>query len=343
MADILFIKTSSLGDVVHQMPAIGDARRHLPGARLAWVVEEAYAPLARLHRDVDEVIPVASRRWRASVRRPSAWRETWREIARFRGAIRDRAYDAVIDPQGLLRTGAIARMARGVRHGYDMASIREPPAALFYDVHHRVRKGVHAILRNRTLCGLALGYAPEPPLEFGLDRAAIASIAGNEPKNYAVLLHATAQPAKQWPQQHWVAVARGVLERGLDAVLPWGTAGERARSLAIAAACESGGSLDMTANGRPKIQVPALRPLDEIAALIAGAAVVVGVDTGLLHVAAALGVPLAAIFVHSEPGLTGPMGPSPIEILGKSPERGATPAPAEPAAVLRALDRLRAS
>src|SRR5579862_3408474 len=127
-AEILFIKTSSLGDVVHHMPAVTDARRYLPQARLSWVVEEAYAPLARLHRGVDEVIPVASRRWRVRLRRPSAWRETWREIAGFRGAIRERPYDTVIDSQGLLRTGVIARMARGIRHGYDAASIREPPA-----------------------------------------------------------------------------------------------------------------------------------------------------------------------------------------------------------------------
>ena len=330
MAEILFIKTSSLGDVVHHMPAVTDARRQLPGARLSWVVEEAYAPLARLHGAVDEVIPVAARRWRVKLRQPTAWRDTFREIGRFRRAIRERPYDAIIDSQGLLRTALMTRQARGRRHGYDMASIREPVAPLFYDVRHRVEWGAHAIFRNRALCGLALGYSPKPPIDFGLDRTKIARARPARP--YAVLLHATARPTKEWAEAHWVAAARGVLDRGLDVVLPWGTEAERDRSEAIAAALECGAGRD-----RDRIRVPDLRPLDEVAAVIAGAAVVVGVDTGLVHVAAALGVPLAAIFMGSEPGLTGPMGAGPIAILGSSPGKGAAPDPAD---VLGALDRL---
>jgi lipopolysaccharide heptosyltransferase I len=328
MAEILFIKTSSLGDVIHHMPAITDARRHRADARLSWVVEEAYAPLARLHPGVDEVIPVASRRWRARLREPAAWRETWREIGRFRHAIRERHFDAVVDSQGLMRTALIARAARGIRHGYDMASIREPPACLFYDVRHRVEWGVHAIRRNRALCGLALGYEPNQPIDFGLDRLKIAPKAG---KDYAVLIHATARPAKEWSEAHWVALARGVQDRGLEVVLPWGSAAEHARSEAIAAASERSGT-------QARARVPDRRPLDEVAAMIAGAALVVGVDTGLVHVAAALGVPLVAIFIGSKPGLTGPMGSGPIEIVGGTPGgKGAAPEPAE---VLRALDRV---
>jgi heptosyltransferase-1 len=335
MAEILFIKTSSLGDVVHHMPAMTDARRHLPDARLTWVVEEAYAPLARLHGAVDEVIPVAARRWRASLRQPAAWRDILREIGRFRRAVRERPYDAIIDSQGLMRSALIARQARGRRHGYDMASIREPPASLFYDVRHRVEWGAHAIFRNRALCGVALGYAPKPPIDFGLDRRKIARPGPAE--NYAVLLHATARPTKEWVEAHWVAVARGVLDRGLDVVLPWGTETERARSEAIAAALDCG-----TGASQDRVRVLDRRPLDEVAAVIAGAAVVIGVDTGLIHVAAALGVPLVAIFVGSDPGLTGPMGAGPIAVLGGAPGKGSPPVP-DSAETLRALDRLRAA
>src|SRR5580658_6330231 len=129
MAEILFIKTSSLGDVVHHMPAVTDARRHRPDSRLSWVVEEAYAPLARLHPGVDAVIPVASRRWRARLHQPA----TWREIGGFRRTVRERFYDAAVDTQGLVRTAVIAQAVRGTRHGYDRASVREPLASLFYD------------------------------------------------------------------------------------------------------------------------------------------------------------------------------------------------------------------
>jgi len=335
MAEILFIKTSSLGDVVHHMPAVTDARRHRPDSRLSWVVEEAYAPLARLHPGVDAVIPVASRRWRARLHEPA----TWREIGGFRRAVRERSYEAAIDSQGLLRTALIAHSVRGTRHGYDRASIREPLACLFYDVRHRVEWDAHAIWRNRTLCGLALGYDPQSPIDFGLDRAAIAGKAGNlgkpgkpgKPGNpgnsgnphrdYAVLVHATARPEKQWRNAHWIAVARGVRERGLEVVLPWGDEAERARGATIAA----GSSGDVMAERRPLV---------EMAALIAAASLVVGVDTGLIQLAAALGVPLVAIFIGTEPGLYRPMGSGPIEIVGG---KGAAPGPAD---VLRALDRV---
>ena len=106
--------------------------------------------------------------------------ETWSEIARFRRAIRERHYDAVIDSQGLLRTALITKAARGVRHGYDTASIREPLASLFYDVRHRVEWRCHAIPRNRMLTGRALGYEPQAQIDFGLDRAAIARKARND-------------------------------------------------------------------------------------------------------------------------------------------------------------------
>src|SRR5436190_11464824 len=114
MSDILFIKTSSLGDVIHHMPALPGARRHRPGSRFFWVVEEAFAPLVRLHPAVSEVIPVATRRWRGAALDLS----TWREMAGFRRAMRERSYDDVIDSQGLIRSALLARMALGCRHGH---------------------------------------------------------------------------------------------------------------------------------------------------------------------------------------------------------------------------------
>jgi heptosyltransferase I len=319
MAEILFIKTSSLGDVVHHMPAITDARRHLPDARLAWVVEEDYAPLARLHPAIDDVIPVATRRWR---KHPLA-SATWSEIGRFCSTLRGHAFEAAIDSQGLFRTGLIAGVVRGVRHGYDRRSIREPLACPFYNVRHQVQWKAHAIPRNRMLCGLALGYEATLPLDYGLDRAAIAGPAAGRP--YAVMIHGTAQPGKLWPQGHWSTVARAVHDRGFDIVLPWGSMQERSRSDGIGA---------VAGLGPGEYRVPDRRPLDVVAAMIAGASFVIGVDTGLVHIAAALGVPLVAIFVNSEPGLTGPMGRGAIAVVGG---KGASPGPDE---VLYALDRV---
>jgi heptosyltransferase I len=302
MPDILFIKTSSLGDVIHHMPAAADARRYFPDARIAWVVEEAFAPLVRLHPAVNEVIPVAARRWRNSrVFAPS----TWSEMHAFARSVRTRSYDAVIDTQGLFfKSALIARFARGTRHGYDRNSIKEPLALIFYNVRYAVSRELHAIERNRRLTALALGYSFGGNLDYGLDRARLKAPSA---KPYAVFVHATAQAKKHWPEERWIETGRALHGRGLEIVLPWGSDDEHAAAARIAASV-------------PGARVPDKAPLDAMARLIAGASLVVGVDTGLLHLAAALGVPLVAIFVASEPGLTGPMGRGPIEIVGAMDE-----------------------
>ena len=296
MADILFIKTSSLGDVIHHMPALTDARKALDNAAFTWLVEEAFAPLVRLHPAVSEVIPVAWRRWRKSLYAPA----TITEIKTSLRAIRARSYNDVVDSQGLVRSAAIARVAKGRRHGYDVSSIREPLASAFYDVRHRVSRELHAVDRNRILSALALGYTPQGAPDFGLERRRIA----RSDSRYAVLLHATARPEKEWPEANWVALGKA-LGTATELVLPWGTEIERARSERIASQV-------------PRAYVPAREPLDQVAKLIAGSQYIVGVDTGLLHLAAAFEVPLVAIFAGSKPGLTGPVGHGPISILGTS-------------------------
>jgi heptosyltransferase-1 len=295
MAEILFIKTSSLGDVIHHMPALTEARKAQPQARFTWLVEEAFAPLVALHPAVANIIPVAWRRWRKSLYAPA----TLIEIAGGLRSIRAHRYDIVVDSQGLLRSGVISRVAHGRRHGYNASSIREPLAAMFYDVRHNVSRALHAVERNRILSGLALGYAPQGAPDFGLDRARFPA----PDRRYVVLLHATTRPDKQWPDVHWISLGREIEKQGLDLVLPWGTPAERERSKHIAAAL-------------PRARVPERAPLDKVAGLIAGAQFVVGVDTGLMHLAAALGVPLVAIFTGSQPGLTGPVGSGPLAVLG---------------------------
>jgi heptosyltransferase-1 len=297
------------------MPAVTEARKARPDATFTWLVEEAFAPLVRLHPAVAEVIPVAWRRWRKSLYAPA----TLAEIAGSLRAIRAHRYDEIVDSQGLLRSAAIARIAHGRRHGYDAASIREPLAALFYDLRHRVSRNLHAVERNRILSGLALGYTPQGAPDFGLARARFATPG----ERYAVLLHATARPEKQWPEADWIALGHALGQQVLSLVLPWGTATERERSTRIAAAL-------------PRARVPEWAPLDAVARLIAGAQFVVGVDTGLLHLAAALGVPLVAIFAGSKPALTGPVGSGPIAVLGA---HGAPPSVDAVVAAVEALAR----
>ncbi len=286
MRRILFVKTSSLGDVVHNCPAVSDVARAAPGAAIDWVVEEAFAGVAAMHARVRRVIPVALRRWRGTLWRARAWSE----MADFRRALREERYDLVIDTQGLLKSALLARLAGGERHGLDASSAREPLAACLYDVRHAVPRQQHAVERNRQLAAAALGGAPREACDYGL------RVEGPPPfelpSPYAVLLTMTSRADKLWPEASWVELGRLLAARGLRCVLPWGGDEEKARAARIAA-------------GIGEALVPRRMELIELARLLRGARGAVGVDTGLTHLAAALGVAAVGIFVSSEARLTG--------------------------------------
>jgi heptosyltransferase-1 len=301
MTDILFIKTSSLGDVIHHMPAVTESRAHFPQMRVTWLVEEAYAPLAALHPDVDRVIPVAWRRWRKQLLSS----QTWGEIGAWRRTLGAQPFDRIVDTQGLMRTGLMSRFASGERHGYDRDSIREPLASSFYDVRHRISRAEHAIARNRLLTALALGYQFDGAPDYGLDRGRW----GEANERYGILLHGTARTEKEWPIDDWIALGRALERPGRALIVPWGNEIERARAMQI---------VDSIPNARLGEQLP----VDGMARLIAGAEFVVGGDTGLVHLAAAFGVPLVAIFRGSDPGLSRPVGAGPIRVVGA---KGVTP------------------
>ncbi|MCK9283037.1 MAG: lipopolysaccharide heptosyltransferase I [Rhodocyclaceae bacterium] len=288
---ILLVKTSSLGDVVHNLPVVGDLHRHLPQARIDWVVEEAFADIPRLHPDVRNVIPVAVRHWRRNILR----RRTCQEIRKFRENLRAEAYDLVIDTQGLLKSALIAAQSRlvvaGRRCGLDRASVREPIAACFYDNSYAVARDLHAVERNRALAAAAAGYTLDTPPDYGLSATPLmADWLPTRP--YAVLLTATSRADKLWPEADWIALGRELAARGQLAVLPAGSREERERAQRIA------GQI-------PHAIVAPPLGITPLAGLLAGAWRVIGVDTGLTHLAAALGRPCVALFCASEPGLTG--------------------------------------
>jgi heptosyltransferase I len=297
MTTILFVKTSSLGDVVHNCPAVSDVARALPGAAIDWVVEEPFAGIAAMHPAVRRVIPVAVRRWRSTLWKPAVWSE----MREWRRALRAERYDAVIDTQSLTKSALIAASALGRRHGLDRASARELLAPLFYHVRHSVPRGMHAVERNRLLAAKALGLSLSHSPDYGLRVPSAAK------SSYAVLLTMTSRADKLWPDERWVALARGLR---MPAMLPWGSDAERGRAQRIAA--EAGGTA-----------IPRRLGIDELASLFAGAAAVVGLDTGLTHFAAALGVPTVGIYCGSDPALTGIYGApraTNIGAAGQAPE-----------------------
>jgi heptosyltransferase-1 len=302
---ILLIKTSSLGDVVHNLPVVTDLRREYPEATIDWVVEEDFTDIARLHSGVRRVIAVALRRWRKSLFAAA----TWREMRAFRSMLQEQRYDLVIDTQGLLKSALIARMAPGRRCGYAAASAREPMASRFYDATFEVPKNLHAVLRNRRLAALAAGYgsaspAPDYDSESPVPDYGIAAPAAPGPAPAtAMLLTATSRDDKLWPQERWIAVGRSLHEQGLACLLPAGSERERERAGQLAQAIPGAIAL-------PPLSLP------DLAGQIAGARIVLGVDTGLVHLAAALGRPTLALFCASDPALTGVLAGTPAINLG---------------------------
>jgi heptosyltransferase-1 len=287
MPRILLIKTSSLGDVVHNLPVVSDIAAALPDATIDWVVEESFAAIPALHPGVARVLPVAVRRWRRGL-----WRHAvCAEVRAFIRELRTQAYDAVIDTQGLLKSAWIARVARGLRHGLDRESAREP-LGWFYDRTYAVSWHQHAVERNRSLAAHALGYQLSGPVHYGI-RAATQAFGWLAPERpHAVLLHATSAERKLWPEAHWIELGRNLAEQAMTCVLPWGTADEHARSVRLALHI-------------PQAVVPPRLELPALAALLAQARVVVGTDTGLTHLAGALDTPVIGIYCATDPAATG--------------------------------------
>ena len=287
---ILLVKTSSLGDVIHNLPVVADIRNHVVDAQIDWVVEENFAAIPRLHPDVNHVLPVAMRRWRKHLSSGATWRQ-WRE---FKRQLQENRYDFVIDMQGLLKSALLARSARGLRCGYDWHSAREPLASFAYQRKFSVAKNMHAVERNRQLAAKSLGYEASGEPRYGLPAPkGVLDKALQAP--YAACLHATSRADKEWPEENWIALGDWFAARGIACVFPSGSELEFERARRLSAAIRNAKALPPGS-------------LTDVAALLSQAVGVVGVDTGLTHLACAFHKPTVALFCSSDPGLTGVYG-----------------------------------
>lgn len=282
----MLVKMSSLGDIVHTLPALDDAVRH--GVRFDWVVEEDYRAVPALAPGVGRVLEVAFRRWRGA---PINFRN---ELGAFRRRLRECRYDRVVDAQGLLKSAVVGSWAKAEeRVGFDAASARERAAALAYHRGIAVPRGWHAIDRTRRLFADALGYdLPDGEPAFGLGVAG--AVEGTISDQVVVLAHGTTWRTKLWPESFWAALARLVSKRGLVPVLPW-VPGERGRAERIAATV-------------PGARVCPPMDLHAVMQLLAVCRGIVGVDSGLAHLGAAMGRPTVMLFGSSDPALTGCRG-----------------------------------
>ena len=318
---LLLVKTSSMGDLVHNMPMVADIRHRFPDTVIDWVAEESFVEIARMNTEIARIIPVNMRRWKRHLGK----RQTWQEFADFRRALKSARYDAILDTQGLLKSALICRWAHGPSHGQDRLTAREAAAGWLYTHPHDIPRNLHAITRNRLLAARALGYAlPDTPPRYDLQPPA-AQLPLTPAAPYAMVLHGTARAAKLWPVEHWITFCRALAFTHPTILLPWGNEAERQRAEEIAVAV-------------PQCQVLPRLSLTQLAHLLQGAGMVAGLDTGLMHLAVGLGIPTLAIFCDTEiwqAGTCPPAGAHALTVGGK----GIVPTPEE---AIAGLDRILA-
>lgn len=293
---VLLVRTSSLGDLIHILPAVSDMAAHRPEIKLDWVVEQSFVEIAQWHPFVNQVIAVAHRRWRR------AWwsEQSRRERAQVNQTIRAANYDLVIDMQALLKSIGLVRVASGIKHGLDWRSAREPLCSLFYDVRHRVSFWQPAVTRQRQLAAAALGYECQGAPDFGLSQWL-------EPKAvdtpYAVVMPSASRDDKLWPQKSWQAVFDRLQAAGLQLRLLAGSVQEANRAQDLI-------------KGRPCALVQPSSSLTELARLMGQARLMVGLDSGLTHLSAAIGVDTIGIYKASTPVRTPLTGSGYVASLG---------------------------
>lgn len=290
---VLIVKTSSMGDVLHALPALTDAVRHYPDVQFDWVVEENFIEIPYWHSAIKRVIPIAIRRWRKN------WlaKSIRQQRAVFRAQLQQQKYDAVIDAQGLLKSAfLITRIANGVSHGYNWKSAREPIASLFYDYCHSVNKQLHAVERIRQLFANSLHYSkPSMTGDYGIASYFSPPTLAKEDAAYIIFFHTTTCDEKHWPESHWRQLITAVQDKELTVKLPWATTLEYQRALRLAA-------------GFNHVEVLPKLSLNKLAQQIVAAKAVVSVDTGLSHLTAALNKLNITLYGPTDPGLIGVYG-----------------------------------
>lgn len=309
---VLIIKTSSLGDIVHTLPALTDAADAIPGIQFDWVVEEAFAEIPAWHPAVAEVIPVAIRRWRKGMLKGFRSRE-WHHC---KGMLSQHHYDCAIDAQGLLKSAFLTRYIKAPTFGYDRRSVRESMASLAYKHRIRVAKDMHAVERIRELFAKSLGYQkPAGTGCYRLDRNRF--FESGERQNTVVFLHGTTRDNKHWPVPYWKQLATQVGDHGHEILLPWGNDVERERARDIA-------SVHERARVLPRLN------LSGIASVLVAARAAVAVDTGLGHLSAALDLPTVSLYGPTCPDLVGTYGEGQVHLEARN-FPSATAADVEPA------------
>lgn len=288
---VLLVKTSSLGDLIHCMPAVQELSIQRPDIELHWLVEEAFVDIPQWHPFVKKVHAYANRRWRKS----KFSRQTRREVNDLKSQLRVENFDRVIDAQGLFKSALPTRWLKATTYGYDKLSIREPIATWFYDQKFNQDLQKPAIDRNRALFAWVFSYTSQEKVDFGLSIVQPQSTQQLS-KPYSIFLHGTNWPSKVLPYLHWVELAQQMSQKQVSVYLPWSNDEERVRAEGIAENFETG------------VYVLDKTSLSHLAYYLQEAQSVIGCDTGLSHIAGACSTPTVAVYGASNSELTGIVG-----------------------------------
>lgn len=299
--NVLIVKLTSMGDLIHALPAVTDAVRHIPAIHFDWVVDEAFASIPKLHPRIETIITTAHRRWRKN-----KWQTLKSgELFQLRRAIRKKKYDVVIDAQNNLKSAVITALTRGTRCGMDKTSAREKFADFVCHKTFAIPVNQHAIARQRQLFAQALDYSmPNTEPDFGIVTAQLPALSFELPKPYLVFIHSTTWENKHWPEAYWQQLIKMASEAGYHIVLPWGNAQEEARANRLAQGNDQTTVL-------PRLSIP------EQAAMIHGSSGAVCVDTGLGHLTAALNIPAVHLYGPTDPTLIGATGQHQVHLSAK--------------------------
>ena len=296
---VLIVRLSAMGDLVQTLPAISDAKRARPDITLDWVVDESFADVPRMHPGVERVIPSAFKRY------GRGWRKAFAsgEVQAFLREIREYRYDLIVDIQGEFKSALAGLLARGSRAGYVGTDVHEWGAHLTYASRHRAAKGQHSLRRMRQLLASVLEYTyDDDVIDYGIDRSRLSRLDIDIPRPYLVFIHSTSWTSKNWPVDHWRRLISLAREAGYTIVLPWGSEAERMKSQ------------DLAGDDPGVIVLPPMS-ISEKAAIISKATATVGLDTGLSHISAALGVPSVTLYGATDPALVGALGANQVHVV----------------------------
>ncbi len=300
---ILVVKLSSLGDVIQTIPVVEDILNNFPHAAVDWVVEEAFAPIIKRVQGVRRVLPYAERRWRKS--RFDA--TTQQQRAAFLVKLQAETYDAVIDFQGLIKSALVARKALLTKGGFRATYANRSEACSYeWPVRFMVNRAIpmarriHAVARYRALAAGALGYElqgePDYDLRYQTPETGPTPLEGG--RRTVVLAHGTTRLDNEWPQARWIDIGRRLAKQGYQVALPQNGGYELEFSKTVVQAIGAGAEV------WPRM---ALHHVLDHMALSAG---VIGVDSGLSHLAVALDLPHVQIFSQPRAWRAGPVGQS---------------------------------